>query len=338
MMRIRRARVLEILRRFRGRRLAVVGDLMLDRFIRGGVTRISPEAPVPVVGVERVDLHLGGSGNVVANLLALGARPVPFGVVGRDEAGALIRKELRRSRVPTGGIVSDAGRATTVKMRIVAQNQQMVRADWETRRAVEGVVEKQLLRAFARALPALDGVVISDYDKGAITASLLEELLQRSQKRRIPVFVDPKIPHANFYRSATLVTPNWREAEQLFRMCTWNYRARHLDVEEAGRELLAFFESPFVLITRGAEGMTLVERSPRRPRHVRTTHIPAVAREVYELTGAGDTVTSTVSLAYVAGASMLEAAILANYAAGVVVGKLGTATVTPEELLAATRG
>lgn len=337
-MRIRPVRVRQLLRRFRGRRLAVVGDLMLDRFLRGGVTRISPEAPVPVVEVERVDPHLGGSGNVVANLLALGARPVPFGVVGHDEAGNAIRKELRRSRVPTRGVVTETGRATTVKMRILAQNQQLVRADWETRRRIEPAVEKQILREFGQVLRDLDGVIISDYDKGVVTATLLEELLRRCRERKIPVFVDPKIPHANFYRPATLVTPNWREAEQLFRMCTGNYRARHLEIEEIGRELLAFFESPFVLITRGAKGMTLVEQSPRRPRHVRTTHIAAVAREVYELTGAGDTVISTVSLAYVAGASMLEAAILANYAAGVVVGKLGTATVTPEELLAATRG
>lgn len=334
-MRLRPARVRQLLRRFRGCRLAVVGDLMLDRFIRGGVTRISPEAPVPVVEVERVDPHLGGSGNVVANLLALGARPVPFGVVGRDEAGRTIRRELRQNRLPARGVVTEADRATTVKMRIVVQNQQLVRADWETRRAIGTGVEKQILREFGRMVRDLDGVIISDYDKGVITASLLEALLHRCQERKIPVFVDPKIPHANFYRPATLVTPNWREAEQLFRMCTGNYRARRLEIEEVGRELLAFFESPFVLITRGAEGMTLVERSLRRARDVRITPIPAVAREVYELTGAGDTVISTVSLAYVAGASMLEAAILANYAAGVVVGKLGTATVTPEELLAA---
>jgi len=321
-------RLRALVRRFRGRRIAVVGDLMLDRFIRGSVSRISPEAPVPVVEVNQPETaHLGGAGNVVANLAALGARPFVFGVVGADEAGAGVRRELRRLGAGASGLLRDPARPTTVKIRIIADHQHVVRADWERAGPLTPALERRLLGALRRAAARLDAVVLSDYDKGVLTDSLLGELLEISAARRVPVFLDLKKarPVEGLLR---LVLVNQRRAEEISGLTIGNER----QLELIGRHLMARFPCQTLIITRGAQGMVVFEKGPegsgRRVAAVRTR-----PWEVFDVTGAGDTVIATLTLALASGGTPQEAAQLANSAAGVVVGKLGTAVCTPKELL-----
>lgn len=322
------ARLRAIVRRFRGRRLAVVGDLMLDRFIRGRVARISPEAPVPVVEVNQPETqHLGGAGNVAANLAALGARPAVFGVVGRDEAAGALRRELKRGRIATGGVVADPERPTTVKTRIIAEHQHVVRADWEQASPLPRALERRLLAAFRRAAPRLDGVILSDYDKGVLTEALTAELLELCHAQRLPVFVDLKAPK-RLDPGVTLVLVNQRRAEEI--------AGREMDSERTlqliGRHLMARFPCSTLVVTRGARGMVVFQRG-RRLSGLRVAAVRTRPWEVFDVTGAGDTVMAALALATVAGATPAQAAAIANAAAGIVVGKLGTAVATPAELL-----
>lgn len=328
-------RLERIVQALRGRRVAVIGDLMLDRFLFGGATRLSPEAPVPVVEIDHdsTKTHPGGAGNVAANIAALGGRALCFGAVGSDEAGREIVKGLRALGVETGGIVAVKGRPTTLKLRVIAQTQQIVRADWETREGVPRNVESLLLRRFEKALPRLEVVVLSDYGKGLLTPPLLRELLELCEARGIRVFLDPK-PRAAytddlFAPGLAAVTPNVQEAGQLAGVSI----ADEKTLQAAGEKLLAYFSSRFALVTRGKDGMTLFEAASENRRPSKGVHIPSLERQVFDRTGAGDTVISTLALSSAAGATMHEAAILANHAAGIVVGKLGTATLTPRELI-----
>lgn len=318
-------RLRALVRRFRGRRIAVVGDLMLDRFIRGSVSRISPEAPVPVVEVNQPETaHLGGAGNVVANLAALGARPFVFGVVGADEAGAGVRRELRRLGAGESGLLRDPARPTTVKIRIIADHQHVVRADWERAGPLAPALERRLLGALRRAAARLDAVVLSDYDKGVLTDSLLGELLETCAARRVPVFLDLKKarPVEGLLR---LVLVNQRRAEEISGLTIDNER----QLELIGRHLMARFPCQTLIITRGAQGMVVFEKGDAR----RFAAVRTRPWEVFDVTGAGDTVIATLTLALASGGTPQEAAQLANSAAGVVVGKLGTAVCTPGELL-----
>lgn len=310
---------------FEGKTVVVVGDLMLDRFIWGAVRRISPEAPVPVVEVERESQHLGGAGNVVANLVALGARPLPLGVVGDDANAEVLLAEFRRAGVDPSGIVRDPSRPTTTKTRIIAHSQQVVRADRERRHAVPPEIEAELGGRFRELLDGADGVVVSDYDKGLLAGSLLGELLEHAAGRGALVCLDPKVRRFAAYRPVTVITPNHHEAEAATGM------PANTDDELAacGRRIQEIIGGGDVLITRGENGMSLIGREGD------VTHVPTTAREVYDVTGAGDTVIATLALALAAGASTTEAAVLSNFAAGVVVGKVGTATTAPAELLAA---
>lgn len=321
------ARLRALIRRFRGRRIGVVGDLMLDRFIRGSVRRISPEAPVPVVEVNQPEtLHLGGAGNVVANLAALGARPAVFGVVGGDAAGQAIRRELSHLGVAQSGLLRVPRRPTTVKTRIIADHQHVVRADWEHTNPLEPALERRLLAAFRRQAARLEGVILSDYDKGVLTDSLVGELLAECAARGVPVFVDLKRRALRLEPGVALVLVNQRRAEQLTRRAIQNDKS----LELVGRHLLARFPCSHLIITRGAQGMVVFEKGDAHrfaPVHTRPW-------EVFDVTGAGDTVMAALTLALVSGAAPREAAELANTAAGVVVGKLGTAVCTPAELLA----
>jgi rfaE bifunctional protein kinase chain/domain len=315
------SRTRAILKSLEGQRILVLGDVMLDEFIWGNVVRISPEAPVPIVEVTRQSFHVGGAANVAANARGLGGRPVLVGVVGRDAAGARVRDELNRAGVETSLVEASGGRPTTVKTRIVAHHQQVVRADREQSDDLPDAVEEDVLDRVETALRGCRSLVVSDYQKGVVTRRVMRSILALARRRRIPVLVDPKVPHFSFYKGVTLVTPNLFEAEQASGVKIEGTEG----LERAGRKILSTLACQAALITRGEQGMSLFER--RRP----PVHIPTAAREVFDVTGAGDTVIATLGLALAAG--LQDAARLANHAAGVVVGKLGTATVTPQEIL-----
>jgi rfaE bifunctional protein kinase chain/domain len=311
----------------RGRRVLVLGDVMLDEFLWGRVSRISPEAPVPVVQVTGQSFHLGGAGNVAANLRSLGGGAVLAGVVGRDTAGQRVREALAAAGVDSRLVEVGRDRPTTVKTRIVAHGQQVVRADREDAAAVPAGAEAALVEWLRRDLPSCGALVISDYQKGVVTASLLKRVLPLARRHRVSVLVDPKVHHFRLYRGATVVTPNQLEAEH----ATGLPLRTPAEVAAAGRRILSLLGCRAVLVTRGEHGMSLLEQG--RP----PLHVPTAAREVFDVTGAGDSVIATMALALAAGATLPEAAVLANCAAGVVVGKVGTAQASPDEVLAAAR-
>ena len=319
-------RAAEIVARLRGRRVVVFGDVMLDEFVWGDVTRISPEAPVPVVDIRRESARLGGAANVLANLVALGARAEVVGVVGDDAARARLAAKLEETCGAGGAsrLVADPSRPTTTKTRIIAHNQLVVRADRERRAPVAPEIEDRLIEALAASLAAADAFVVSDYDKGAVTPRVLGEVLRRARERGVPALIDPKIRNFAHYRPATLVTPNHHEALRL----TDSEDDTDEGVARAARAIRARLGCESVLVTRGERGMMLLE-GDAAPVYVETS-----AREVYDVTGAGDTVIATLAAGLAAGATLVEAAMLANHAAGIVVGKLGTATASTEELLA----
>lgn len=315
-----RARAL--LERFGDKRILIVGDLMLDRFLWGDVSRISPEAPVPVVRVRTETEHLGGAANVAANVRALGGQARIAGLVGGDPGGERLAAALERAGIDRI-LVTDAQRATTMKTRVVARSQQVVRVDRESETVAAGPIAAQLTAAVLHALESADAVVVSDYDKGVIGRELLAAILPRARQLGRPVIVDPKISHFPFYQPVTVLTPNQGEAARATAM---EIRSDE-DCLTAARTILDRLDARAVLITRGERGMLLVERGGQ-PRT-----IAAVAREVYDVTGAGDTVVAVLALCLAAGAELAEAALYANHAAGLVVGKVGTATVAPDELL-----
>lgn len=309
---------------FRGRRVAVLGDCMLDRYLWGRVDRISPEAPVPVVEIERESESLGGAGNVAANLAALGAEPRLIGVIGEDEPGGRLVAALEERGVSPRWLVRDASRPTTLKTRIIAHSQQVVRADRESRADVAGAPLDRLLAVIEAELPGCQALVVSDYGKGVIQARVLDAALGVARARGIAVCVDPKESHIDAYRGVSILTPNQHEAGYV-------QGRRIVDQEsllEVGWGLRERLDADAVLVTRGPEGMSLFERGGRY------THLPTVARDVYDVTGAGDTVVSVVAVALAAGADFPSACYLSNHAAGVVVGELGTASCSPEALLA----
>ncbi len=314
----------EIIEGMRACSVVVLGDLMLDEFIWGEVTRISPEAPVPVVDVRRESVHLGGAANVLANIVALGARARIVGVVGDDGAGQRLRSALHEaSPVQTDEmIVIDQSRPSTVKTRIIAHNQTVVRADREGRKPVDAQTEDRIIGVLQREIKEASAFVVSDYDKGAVTPRILNEILPLAYGRGIPVLIDPKIRNFDAYRPATLITPNHVEALRL----TGMEEDTDQGLKRAAELIRGRTGCDCVLITRGERGMMLLE-GERAPVYVATA-----AREVYDVTGAGDTVIATLAASLAAGATMLEAAILANHAAGIVVGKVGTSTASASEL------
>lgn len=320
-------RATSIAGKFSGKRIVVLGDLMLDEFIWGRVSRISPEAPVPVVEVHRQSQTLGGAGNVVSNLRALGADAIPVGVVGDDADATRLRGAFAELSISTTRLVVDPGRPTTVKTRIIAHNQQVVRTDRENRAPISAAIENLVGHCFEEELDHADAVVVSDYGKGLLTSELLSNALGLAHARGLTVCVDPKMRSFDRYQPVTVITPNIQEAAAAAGISIDD----HESLVRAGRILLDSIETSAVLITRGEEGMTLFTRGG--PSSAAVTHIPTVAREVYDVTGAGDTVIATLTLALACGASFEEAAKLANHAAGVVVGKVGTASVTRDELL-----
>ncbi len=304
--------------------ILVLGDLILDRYIMGDVQRVSPEAPIPVLRVKSDnDLRLGGAANVALNLAVLGARVSLLGVAGRDAAGADLRRRLRASRIEAGGVIVERGRPTTEKTRLIAHNQQIVRVDREVTAPIRAETAEALLRAFRDRLSRADLVVVSDYHKGVLPPALLEEVVRRARARRVPVLVDPKGRDYRRYRGATAITPNQGEAE----LASGVEIRDDAGLRRAARKLLRELALDFVVVTRGEKGMYLLESTGR------SLAVPARARSVYDVTGAGDTAIALLGLVLAGGGGREEAVRLSNVAAGIVVGKLGTATLTRAEIL-----
>jgi rfaE bifunctional protein kinase chain/domain len=326
-----RSRVQHLLEAARQSRIVVLGDVMLDQFIWGGVSRISPEAPVPVVDFHRESFMPGGAANVARNLSSLGATTELFSVVGQDDSAQQLRSLLRGQRVVCAGLIAHPERPTSIKTRIVAHQQQVVRVDRESKQELDSKAARRLVAALEPRLEGAGGVIVGDYGKGVVTQSVLDELKRLCRDRGLWLSVDPKPVHHLNLTGLSLITPNRKEA---FELSGLPDDTRNLDplrdinlIRTAGR-LLNDLSPALLLITLGEQGMLLCRRGEK------PHHIPTVAQEVFDVSGAGDTVIATFTLAIAAGASPLEATILSNHAAGVVVGKVGTAIVTPEELLA----
>jgi len=306
----------KIIDNFKNKKILVLGDLMLDKYIWGNVARISPEAPVPVVEVHKDSSCLGGAGNAANSLESLGAFPLLVGVVGDDGEGQWIKENVPDSR----GIFTDTSRPTTVKTRIIAHHQQVVRVDLEKKSPISAKMEKQIIKFIKEE--SFDGILISDYNKGTLSRSLVSQTLSYAKRKKIPVFVDPKLENFFHYSPVTLITPNHYEAARIV-----NHECKtDAQVEKVGQKILERISAPYLIIKRGEQGMSVFEKGKK------VRHIPTVAKEVYDITGAGDTVIATASLALLSGSNIMEAAILSNAAAGIVVGKIGTAAVTAEEL------
>jgi D-beta-D-heptose 7-phosphate kinase/D-beta-D-heptose 1-phosphate adenosyltransferase len=298
---------------------------MLDNYIWGQVHRISPEAPVPVVRVTRESVCAGGAGNVVANLRALGAQVTVCGIVGADQAGRRLLQEISASGASTAGVVTSRAAQTISKTRIIAHNQQVVRLDRERSEAPDGRVQARLRVFLQKHVEEFDVVVVSDYGKGTVDAEMLALVAELRRRRHFIYLIDPKRRNFAYYQGASLVKPNTEEASLATGMEIRDER----ELCQAGSRLLDLWQAEAVLISRGEEGMSLFKRGAG------AQHFPTMAREVFDVTGAGDTVLATCALALGAGATLEEATILANHAAGVVVAKVGTATVSPAELQAA---
>ena len=311
-----------LLDRIAGRSILVVGDVMLDHFVYGRVTRISPEAPVPVVQFDREEFRLGGAANVAANIVALGGRATAIGVVGADPEAARLVGELSQLTVGTAGIVSDPARCTTRKLRVVTtRNQQVARIDYESEAEIDGALEAAVVERVVEHASGADAILISDYLKGVVSRGVAAACVEAAARRGIPVLVDPKVPHIDYYAGATVITPNHHEAEAVTHM-----RIRTADeARGAAGRVRERTGCRSVLITRGEQGMWLLAPEGE-------ADFPAEAREVSDVTGAGDTVIAALALGLAAGATLANAARLANRAAGVVVGKFGPATASAAEL------
>lgn len=312
--------VQQIISRFRSLRILVLGDFMLDHFVMGRVDRISPEAPVPIVDVDREEFHLGGAGNVVMNGKSLDAQMIPLGVIGNDWAGERIRELFLEEQLSSDGLLTSE-RPTTLKTRILAHQQQVVRVDREQRTPISNELQSQLVNQFMEVIDSVDGIIVSDYAKGTLTPALLAKILPEARKREKLVCLDPKTRHFSSYTPVTVITPNQAEAASLLGYPIVTQE----DLMDAANRILKLIDCKALLITRGDKGMALFSNGE-------LTLVPTKAREVYDVTGAGDTVVTTICLALAAGAKMIEAVELANAAAGIVVGKIGTATVTAAEL------
>jgi D-beta-D-heptose 7-phosphate kinase/D-beta-D-heptose 1-phosphate adenosyltransferase len=313
---------------FKNQNILIIGDLMLDSFVWGKVSRISQEAPVPVVEVTRETNALGGAGNVANNITSLGGRATVIGVIGDDIIADRMMEELRNGGINTDNIVRDSSRPTITKTRIIAQHQQVVRVDKELKGEFAAGIVDGILSEINEVAADADAIIISDYGKGVINRRVLESAIKLSRRYKVPITVDPKIEHFLSYKKVSCITPNFSEAVAGMRS---GEPRTEKDVLELGKKILKALGSESVLITRGEKGMTLFEPGNK------ITHIPTRAKEVYDVTGAGDTVIAALTLALAAKADYAEAAEISNFAAGIVVGKLGTATVNPTELGKAVR-
>jgi D-glycero-beta-D-manno-heptose-7-phosphate kinase len=310
----------KILNSFKKKRILVIGDIILDRYIWGKVSRISPEAPVPVVEVTDEDFLLGGATNVAHNIVSLGGSAAIAGVAGNDRGGDILRKMLDDKKIRHDGVVWSS-RPTTMKTRVIAHSQQVVRFDREDKNRVDGKTLSHILGYLEKYLLNHDAVIISDYRKGVISSELVREIVRIAKTKNIFISVDPKVGHFHCYKHVSLITPNVHEASAASAIEIRDEKS----LVNAGRTLLRKILCDAVLITRGEHGMSLFRKE-------KVFHIPTVAKNVYDVTGAGDTVIAAFTLAHASGASLEEAAVIANHAAGIVVGEIGTAVITPEQL------
>jgi D-beta-D-heptose 7-phosphate kinase/D-beta-D-heptose 1-phosphate adenosyltransferase len=308
--------------KFSSCRILVVGDVIMDEFLWGRVERISPEAPVPVVQVEEESLVLGGAGNVVNNIISLGGQALLCGVIGNDTMGRELVHMLQEMNSPTHGLVVEDRRPTTIKTRVVAHSQQVVRVDREEREPVTEDSIQRILATVEEQIDSIDAIVVSDYGKGVVVQGLMETIRLLTRGRQITLTVDPKVQNVALYKGVTLITPNHQEAELMSGIVINDEES----LRRAGTRLLDELGCQMVLLTQGDRGMTLFEGNGR------ATQIPTVARKVFDVSGAGDTVTGTFTLALAAGLTPRQAAVLANLAAGIVVGEIGTATVAASRL------
>jgi D-beta-D-heptose 7-phosphate kinase/D-beta-D-heptose 1-phosphate adenosyltransferase len=319
-----RKRLLNITRHLKKARVLVIGDIILDEFIWGDVSRISPEAPVPVVEVRSQSYMPGGAANVISNIRSLGGWASAVGVIGKDEAGKVLRNKLGELKADISGTFIDKKRPTSLKTRIVAHNQQVVRIDKERAKELGKPIYNKLIQFIKRTIPRIDAVILEDYGKGVVTAPLVNEVVWLARKFGKVVSVDPKEENFFSYKGITVITPNHHEAGRALGITIKDKKTLY----QAGKEILERLGSQAVLITLGENGMCLFECDGR------ITHIPTVAKEVYDVSGAGDTVIAVLAMALGSKASMLESAYLSNFAAGIVVGKVGIGIVSPEELKA----
>ena len=314
-------KLLKILENFKGKKILVIGDIMLDKYIWGYVSRISPEAPVQVVNVLKETFEAGGAANVASNISALGGKALMAGITGNDGARKILMDELKKKNIDVNGILIDKDRPTTQKVRILGKSQQLLRVDYENNEHIHADLENSIIGFLEKNIKNADVVVISDYAKGVITHEASRKIMQLSNQNNKPIIVDPKPKHKEFYKDVALITPNNAEASE---MSGIEGESDETAIK-MGNNLLKNLNAN-ILITRGEKGMSLFEKNGS------ITSIPAKAREVYSLIGAGDTVVATIALAVASGADFKEAAILSNIAAGIKVGKMGTASVSVEEI------
>ncbi len=313
--------LIDITDKFKGKKIIVIGDIMLDKYIWGDVSRISPEAPVQVVKVEKESFSPGGAANVANNVASLQGISYMVGIVGNDLAKEDLIIELKKRNIMTEGIIADNNKPTIQKIRVVGRGQQLLRFDYEKAGYLDEDHEKELLKFIVTKIKGSDAIILSDYAKGVITKSLSRNIIDLANKFNKPIIIDPKPNHKNFYNNATLITPNNKEAcEMASKEVTNNH-----EIMNIGKNFVTELNSN-VIITRGEKGMTVFEKSGE------VTDMPTKAKEVFDIVGAGDTVVATLALALATGASLKQAAVLANYAAGITVGKVGTSTVTVEEI------
>lgn len=316
-------RLKELVQIFKKKRIAVVGDIMVDKYVWGGVHRISPEAPVPVVEVEKETERLGGAANVANNIKSLGGEPILVGVVGSDANGALLVKLLEDQGCPTTGIISDTSRPTTIKTRVIAHNQHVVRIDHEQKRDISSSVQEQILSMLRRSISSIDGIIFQDYNKGVIVKELIHHIVELAREQGKIISVDPKFQNFFEYKNVSVFKPNIKEVEEAL--------GTKITSEEDVRESIILLKKRLnadnILLTRGEHGMTLLDQ------HGVLKHFPTRALHVADVSGAGDTVIAALTMALVSGASIEESATISNFAGGIVCGEVGIVPIMPKALV-----
>jgi len=322
MIKISKERLLKLKKRFSGQKIAVIGDMMLDCYYWGDVKRVSPEAPVPVVEVENEFYRFGGAANVALNIKKLGGTPIPLGVIGYDNEGSIFSSLIAEENITATGLVIDENRPTTSKARVIAHNQHVVRIDKEKKNPVDPEISKKLMGYFIGIVDELDGIILQDYNKGVLTSSFIKKIIRLARAKNKLITVDPKFNNFFEYKNVTVFKPNRKEASDVL-----GYRIKSdEDISLSGQKLLNKLHAKYVLLTLGEEGIAVFEKEKEERR------MPTKARKVADVSGAGDTVISTLTMALAAGADILEASYLANYAAGIVCGEVGIVPIKLDEL------